>query len=444
MSLFMIALRNIRQRLLSSTLTMLSVMLGVGLVTVLWMAATQSEEAYARAYKGYPILIGPRGMSPLDIVLDTIYHKGGSNGIVPLATYKELHDGRLAKKYGTRFAIPFTVGDSYRGYRIVGTTDELFKRFGYERDEKRRPIPLGFAEGNPFVFPHEELIAEAGRLARWHAEGKEKEPAPESWRQVVIGAKVAQQLGLKLGDQVIPAHGLEHTLEEHEEDACEVVGILDWTRTPTDSVLFMPIGLFYRMEGHEPHGGEEKKFGEDEVEISSIALNLKNPLGPLVMTNIFRRRPDAQAVFPQQVVVKLFRDFGSVSLVLRGIAWLVILVGAIGVFNSIYQTMYERRRGVAIMRALGASRGQIFGIVLTEALFITTLGALLGLLCGHVAAGVAAGWFEEQARVVLDPFRFEIMEVWLLLGVVTLGGIAGLLPAWAIARTNVAGNLAPQ
>ena len=94
MSLFMIALRNIRERLLSSTLTMLSVVLGVGLVTVLWMAAKQSEEAYARAYKGYPILIGPRGMSPLDVVLDTIYHKGMSNGIVPLSTYKELHDGR--------------------------------------------------------------------------------------------------------------------------------------------------------------------------------------------------------------------------------------------------------------------------------------------------------------------------------------------------------------
>lgn len=444
MSLFHIALRNIHQRLLSSTLTMLSVLLGVALVAFLWMAATQSEQAYARAYKGYPILIGPRGMSPLDVVLDTIYHKGTSNGIVPLATYRDVHDGRIAKKYGTRFAIPFTVGDSYRGFRIVGTTDEFFRKFGYDRDEKRRPIPLAFAEGRAFVFPHLELLAEARRLTAWHKAGKHKEHAPESWRQVVLGARVASELGLKVGDHIVPAHGIGATLEEHDEDACEVVGILEWTRTPTDSALFMPIGLFYRLEGHEAHGGEEKEFEEDEVEISSIALNLKHPAGGLIMSNIFRRRTDAQAVFPQRVVLELFELIGSVSQALRAIAWLVIVVGAIGVFNSIYQTMYERRRGVAIMRALGARRGQIFGIVLLEALLITTLGALLGLFCAHAVAGLASRWFEEMARVSLDPFCFEIMEVWLVFGVVTLGGIAGLLPAWEIARTNVAGNLAPQ
>lgn len=444
MSLIHIALRNIHRRLLPSMLTTLSVMLGVGLVSLLWMAATQSKQAYDRAYKGFPILIGPRGMSPLDLVMDTVYHKGTSNGVVPLATYRELHDGRLAKKYGTRFAIPFTVGDSYRGYRLVGTTDEFFSRFGYDRDDKGHPIPLAFAKGHAFVFPHAELLAEAKRLAQWHDDGKDKEPAPKSWRQVVVGARVAEQLGLELGDHVVPAHGLEHTLEEHEESACEVVGILDWTKTPTDAALFMPIGLFYRMEGHEAHGGEKEEFKEDEVEISSIALDLKNPAGALIMSNIFRRRTDAQAVFPQPVVRNLFEIVGSVADALRAIAWLVIVVGAIGVFNSIYETMWERRRGVAIMRALGARRSQIFGIVLMEALLITTMGALLGILGAHVVAGLASGWFEQQARVALDPLQFEIMEVWLLLGVMALGGIAGLLPAWEIARTNVAGNLAPQ
>ncbi len=444
MSLFRIALRNIRQRLLPSTLTMLSVLLGVGLVSLLWMAATQSKQAYDRAYKGFPVIIGPRGMSPLDLVLNTIYHKGTSTGIVPLSTYRELHDGRLAKKYGMRFAIPFTVGDSFRGYRIVGTTDEFFTRFGYDRDSKNRPIPMKMAKGKAFTFPHSELLAEALRLAQWHKDGKEKEHAPESWRQVVLGARVASKLGLEIGDHIVPAHGLAHTLDEHDEAECEVVGILDWTRTPTDAAIFMPIGLFYRMEDHGAHGGEKEEFDGDEVEISSIALDVKHPAGSLIMPNIFRRRPEAQAVFSQAEVRKLFALVGSIAQVLRGIAWLVIVVGAIGVFNSIYQTMHERRRGVAIMRALGARRGQIFGIVLMEALLITTLGALLGILGAHAVAGLASGWFEEQARVVLDPFRFEIMEVWLALGVMALGGVAGLLPAWEIARTHVAGNLAPQ
>ncbi|MEZ5988999.1 MAG: FtsX-like permease family protein [Planctomycetota bacterium] len=125
-------------------------------------------------------------------------------------------------------------------------------------------------------------------------------------------------------------------------------------------------------------------------------------------------------------------------------AWLVVVVASRGVFNSIYQTRVERRRPVAIQRALGARRVQIFSIVLWEALLIAGTGAVAGILCAHAAAGLVGGWFEAQTRVPLVWNDFAVEELYLAVGVTLLGGLAGVLPAWRIARIHVSEGLAPQ
>ncbi|MEZ5988998.1 MAG: hypothetical protein R3F30_07715 [Planctomycetota bacterium] len=167
MNLAGIALRNVRQRLLTSWLTTVSVLLGTALVAFLWLAARQAEATYQRAYLGYPVVIGPKEMSRFDLVLNTVYHKGVAQGVLPLSLYEEIHDGRWKHRLGTRFAIPFVVGDSYKGFRLIGTTSDFFTEFGYERNADRSVVPLAFAAGGPFAFSHADLLAEAKRQSDW-------------------------------------------------------------------------------------------------------------------------------------------------------------------------------------------------------------------------------------------------------------------------------------
>lgn len=478
MSFLAIVWKSMRQRMLATTLTALSIALGVGLVVLILMLREEVEQSFSQRSVGYEMLVGAKG-SPLQLVLNTIYGLGAPVGNIPYEYYERIAEDRMV-----RLAVPVTVGDNYRGFRVIGTVPSFFSEFTYLEDQK-----FEIAQGSVFQNDYE----------------------------AVVGARAAREAGLKVGDTFTPAHGVsaEEGGEVHEEAKTKVVGIMRETGTPMDRGIYVPLETIWKIHVHEAaetdpryegmtkeqieqmkqleameaeaareeqgaegdssaedhhHAGHDDAAHDDTSHnaghkheryinahgdvyaadvpeslktVTAIYVSLKNR----IVFDRFRRavldEPVAQAVIPAMEIMNLFEIVGNVNGVLLAIAYVVVLVALAGVLVSIYNTMNERRREIAIMRALGARRRTIFALLVVESTVIAFIGGVAGLLLGHGGMAAAAGMVQEQTGLPVAPFTVHAFEPLVLAAVVLLGAIAGMLPALKGYRTDVQENLAP-
>jgi len=439
MRLHTMVLRNLKRRKLASILTGLSVSLGVGLFATVGALRQASEQGFNRSASICDMLVGAKG-SGLQLTLNALYHMGQSQGNVPYAVYEE-----IAATPGVLWSVPLAVGDSFRGQRIVGVTSNLFSdvRLGGANLAE----PLAFADGGPFEYSRAEfaeLKIELGQTAAAHASevdhaDHDHDAHLSSMFKAVVGADVARNTGLMVGSKFTPSHGVEGVGGGggHQEAETEVVGVLEPTGTPLDRAILIPIGAYYVIDGHEATADMVAGGARDPRGLSAVMLSTK---AGFYRTRIFRSlndRLDAQAVYPSQEVRKLFSIIGQGDLVLRLITALIVVVALVGVMVAIYNTMGARRREFAILRALGARRSTILGLVTGESAVIALMGGVVGLgLAGiliyavtdqvHAATGV---------RVAVVPGTAELQ----LLAAVTLAGaVAGLIPALSAYRTEAA------
>jgi putative ABC transport system permease protein len=407
--------RSLRQHALSSVVTIMSVGLASGLTMSVFAINAQTYDAFTGGKVGFDAVLGARG-SQLQLVLNTVFHLETSPGNIPWSLYKEIaEDSRVT------LAIPYAVGDNYQGYRIVGTTAEMFTKFTYR-------------EGQGFV------LKSGGRVF------------DETKKEAVLGNYVAEKLGLAVGATFTPYHGLQFSEREKHRDEYTVVGIMEPTNGPSDRVLWIPIEGIFRMSGHVLRGGgtvyrpaPDAAVPEEHLEVSAVMLKLRNPqAGFLLSQKINQQGKVATLAWPiARVMAELFDRIGWVSRILTMVAYLIVVVAAGSILASIYNTMNERRREFAILRALGARRTTVFSAIVLEASTITTLGALVGFL---VYGGILAAAFvivRAQTGVVLDAFKFD-PALWMTpVGMILLGALAGLVPAFKAYRTDVASNLTP-
>ena len=415
MTLMSLVRRSLRQHALSSLVTIVSVALAAGLTMSVFAINRQTYDAFTGGKVGFDAVLGARG-SQLQLVLNTVFHLETSPGNIPWSLYKEIsEDPRVT------LAIPYAVGDNYQGYRIVGTTQEMFTKFTYR-------------EGQGFV------LKPGGRVF------------DESKKEAILGNYVAQKLGMGVGSTFTPYHGLQFSERERHRDEYTVVGVMEQTNGPSDRVLWIPIEGIYRMQGHvlrgggtpyRPQPGEE--IAEEHLEVSAVMLKLRNPQAGFILNNqINQQGKVATLAWPiARVMAELFDRIGWVSRILTMVAYLIVVVAAGSILASIYNTMNERRREFAILRALGARRSTVFSAIVLEASTITTLGALLGFLVYGAILAAAFVVVRAQTGVVLDAFRFD-PALWITpAAMILLGAIAGLVPAFKAYRTDVASNLTP-
>lgn len=461
MKLISISLRNLRIRLVATVLTMMSIIVATALYAAILVMAEQTEARYEGSIGGFQAIAGPNGTSELELVLNTIFNVGEASGRIPLEVCEELRKSRGSRfrRSQVRYAIPQARGDSISRFNfpVVATIDEMFSKFEWKRE------PLQFAEGGPFEYSWDELVALASGLAA-HENGirAEAEVVPErpllqkKWKQAVVGARVARSLQLEVGDVVTPVHGKlgEFGSHPHPEAACEIVGILEPTNSPIDSTIYLPIGIHLLIDGHG--GGvfiDKLVAGKSPVQLESMPVDpmrialtavICDPLdhmGSQILRKQFGSHEEAQVAWPQDVVPKFLRQIGNAADALAVIAWLVLLVAAVSITVAIYNTMNERRREIAIMRSLGARRFQILAIITGEATLLSFFGAALGLVACHAAEYFMQATVEDLTGVYLDWTLFKIWELWLVLGVSGIGAIAGLAPAVKGSMTQVADNL---
>jgi len=409
-TLAFLVLRSLRQHALSTTVTAAAAALACGLVLAVFNVTAQTRDAFVRD-PGFDAVLGARG-SPLQLVLNSVFHLETSPGNIPWTLYEEFR-----KDPRVEVAIPYAVGDNYRGFRIVGTTPEVF---GIE-----------YAKGRRYVVK----------------EGRTFEP---DRREAVVGSIAARATGLKLNDRFHPAHGTgEHGEHEHE-DLYNVVGILAPTNTPADRVVWIPIEGIFHMEGHVLRGGgqeyqpkPDEKIADEHKEVSAVMLRLKSE-GAGFALQMKAREKGATLAWPVASVMQdLFDRLFWFVRILEIVAYLVVAVSVSGILASLYNTMNERRREFAILRALGARRATVFSAVVCEAAAIAAAGALAGFLVYALVVAAATYTLRVQTGVVLDPLAYHPVLWAAPLGIVLLGALSGLLPALKAYRTDVATNLAP-
>jgi putative ABC transport system permease protein len=418
MSLLRIVLKNIRQRLLSSALTSLSIGLGVAVVVAILTLQAQSRAAFSQPAVGYDLVVGPRG-GGLQLVLVTVFHLDQLPSTIPWSVYTD-----LAKDRRVRHAAPLAVGDTYKGHRLVATTPTLLASF---EALPGRPFEL---EGGRLFESSEERVAhlmQAGDHGHAH-EGITFE--------AVLGSAAARATGLAVGGTFKASHGLEAGVD-HEE-SWKVTGILKPTGSPADRAIFINLESFIAIGDHAKAAKEEK---DRSGRISAVVLATRGKFAADNLKYDFQNRPDAMAVAPIDEIITLFELIGSIDKLLLAISGLVIIVGGFSILVSIYNSMSERKRPIAILRALGARRTTILAIILMEATTLCMIGGIAGVLAGHLLAEAAGRVLGAQAGVPLTGLAFHPLEGAVIGGLMVLGVLVGLLPALKAYRSDIARNL---
>jgi putative ABC transport system permease protein len=400
MTLWLIVLRSLRQHALSTLVTAFSISLAGGLLMSVWTVKDQSRATFTGVNGGFDAVLGARG-SKLQLVLNSIFYLEASPGNVAAPDYLDIKNNP-----NVALAIPIAVGDNYHGYRLVGTIPELFEKVEY-------------APGK-----HYEL--EPG--------GNLFDP---SRREAVVGSFVAQKMSLKLGDTFHPYHGLIFNEQDQHAETYVVVGILKPSNTPTDRVIWIPLEGIQKMKGHDPKAA---------TDVSAVLVKLKG--GGMVgfRLDMMYNKQGNRLTFAWPIastIADLFDKIGWFDKVLALVSYLVALVATASILASIYNSMNERRREIAILRALGAHRRIIFSAILLEAAAISALGMVVGFLVYSGIMSGAAKIIRAQTGIVLDPFAFNAVMLWAPAALIGLGALAGIVPAMKAYRTDVATYLAP-
>ncbi len=413
--LYFIVQRSLRQHALSTLITTCSIALGTGLVMAVIAIRAQSVSAFTGGPTGFDAVLGARG-SPLQLVLNTVFHLETSPGNIPWTMYQAMKDDPRVE-----LAIPYALGDNYYGFRIVGTEIELFTEFEYRK----------------------------GVRFRTHGDGRFFDPDRQ---EAVLGSYAAQKLNLKAGDTFQPYHGLVFDESMRHDEQYVVVGVLEATNSPSDRVIWIPIEGVYRLEGHVLRGGGDeyvakpgREIPDAHKEVSAVMLKFRNPqIGFMMDAMINKQGKVATLAWPiGAVMAGLFDKIGWMNQILALVSYLVVLVAAGSILASIYNSINERRREFAILRSLGARRKTVFAVIVLEAASIAALGVIAGFLVYAAIFTSASEIVRAQTGIVLDLLKFHLAFVVVPVCVILLGVMAGIVPAFKAYRTDVATNLTP-
>jgi putative ABC transport system permease protein len=335
-------------------------------------------------------------------VLNAVFHLESSPGNLRWEDYLTIRTNP-----SVALAVPLAMGDNYLGWRVVGTTLDFFER--------------------------PELDLKGGRFRL--ASGRWFDP---ELREAVVGSFAAARLGLNVGDEFEPYHGLAFDEHAQHEETYVVVGVLAPSNTPADRVIWIP------LEGVQWMGGHAQ---QTVTEVSAVLVKLKGGGVAGFQLDQWYNRQGERLTFAwpiSAVVSELFNKIAWFDGVMTMVAWLVVLVATGSMLASIYNSMNERRRELAILRALGARRLTLSGAVVLEAVAIAGLGVIAGYaVYAAILAGVAV-LVRTQTGVVLEVLRWDPVLVLAPAAIIVLGAAAGFIPALKAYHTEVAENLAPH
>lgn len=409
------AWKSLRNRSATAFLTIMAIAVSVSLLLGVEKVRNDARSSFANTISGTDLVVGARSGS-IQLLLYSVFRIGNATSNVSWASYRD-----IASRPEVAWTIPLSLGDSHRGFRVLGTNEDYFRHY---RFAKRRP--LTFAEGRPFddVF------------------------------DAVLGAEVARSLDYRIGDEIDVDHGLGRAgFTNHEDKPFRVVGILSDSGTPVDRTVHVSLeGIEAihvdwdsgtRIPGMSIDADAARKMRLQPKAITAFLVGLTSKRAIFQMQrqiNDYRREP-LLAVMPGVALQQLWTLMGTAEAALKLISAFVVASGLLGLITMLLAGLNERRREMAILRSVGARPSHIFGLLTAEALILTGAGAALGL--GFLYAALLVARPVVEARYGLNlSIRPPTVGDLQLLGLVLMAGLlAGLVPAYQAYRRSLADGM---
>ncbi len=393
MSLAGLAWRFLWARPLVAALNLALLSLGVAAMVFLLVVGAQVERSLQRDLTGIDLVVGAKG-SPLQLILAGVFHLDVPTGNVPLAAVQTLRGNPMVAQ-----VIPLALGDSLRGYRIVGTTPDYLALYAGQLEQ-----------GRSWVAPLE----------------------------AVVGQQVARELGLQPGQRFAGSHGLGRDGESHGSMPYTVVGRLARCDCVLDRLVLTGVESVWAVhEQHEAEDVQDQKALLDEREVTLMLLKYRSPLAAVTVPSWVNSQDGLQSAAPALESARLFRMVGVGVDVLRGFAMLLIAVGAVSVFVALLHAVRDREPDLAMIRMLGAPPRRLAALIMLEALWLSALGTALGLALGHGLAQVLGWTLARDRSLTVVGLYWTPGELWCIVAVVALAMAAAALPARRAIRLDV-------
>lgn len=411
MAILSLAIKSLLNRRYTVLLILFSIALSVAMLLGVERLRTESRAAFANTISGTDLVVGARTGS-INLLLYSVFRIGEPTNNISWKSYQELAAHRLVK-----WTVPLSLGDSHKGYRVLGTNGDYFKYLRYARGRE-----LAFTEGQPFEHVY-------------HA---------------VLGAEVARKLGYTLGQSIVIAHGAgDVSFARHDDKPFTVVGILKPTGTPVDRTVHVPLEGIEAIHLGWIGGQQIPGLGGSAAQalqkdltpksITAFLVGLKSRIATFRAQRDFNeyKREPLLAVLPGVALQQLWDLMGVAEQALLLVSGLVVVVGLVGMLTVMLAGLNERRREMAILRSLGARPGHVFALVTGESLLLTLLGVLIGLALLYLGLLIAQPLIENAYGLYLSIQWPSLREFYLLGLVIATGLLVGLIPGYRAYRNSL-------
>jgi len=394
-----IAWKNLWFKPLNTFLSVVLLTASVSIISILMLLQKQFEEKFSSSMDNIDLVLGAKG-SPLQLILSSVYQIDAPPGNIAYSEAEFWMNNPMVES-----AVPLAYGDNYLGYKIVGTSDNYFTYFD-----------LKLTEGTFFTKDFE----------------------------VVVGATIASNIGLKIGDTFFGTHGDSEEGEIHDEHAYKVVGILASSGKVADQLILSNMESVWHMHDHDEsnHQSGEEIHPHEDKEITAVLLKLRNNMAKVTWQRIIPQNTEMQAASPILEINRLFSLFGVGITAVKYLAFGIMFISGISIFVALYNTLKERKYEFALLRIGGASKFQLFWLVLLESIILCIVGFVFGIIFGRVGVYFLSITTQEEFKTAFDPTEFLWKEEGLLLlATISVGVFAAILPAWKAYSLNISKTL---
>lgn len=408
-----LAIASLYARALTVGMTILAIALSVALFLGVEKVRTGAKGSFADTISGTDLIVGARSGS-VQLLLYSVFRIGNATNNVTWESYQD-----IAARSDVEWIVPISLGDSHRQFRVMGTSQAFFERYKY-----RQGRSLAVSDG----VVMDDLF------------------------DTVIGADVATTLGYDVGDPIIVAHGLA-SFTEHKDQPFRVSGILEKTGTPVDRTVIVSLEAIEAIHVDWQSGAQVpgkstpadviRKMELTPKSITAALVGVESPLQTFALQRAINEYGEEPllAILPGVALQELWGIVGIAETALLAVSAMVVVTALIGMMATIFSSLNERRREMAIFRAMGARPGMILGMLVLEAMVMAAIGALLGLVLLYIGLFIAQPILDSAFGLWLPIDAPTIREIWVAIGVICAGAIVGLLPALRAYRMSVADGM---
>lgn len=408
-----LAIASLFARAMTVGMTVLAIALSVALFLGVEKVRTGAKASFADTISGTDLIVGARSGS-VQLLLYSVFRIGNATNNITWESYQD-----IAARPEVEWIVPISLGDSHRQFRVMGTSTEFFERYKY-----RQGRSLAMADGVVMT----DLF------------------------DTVIGADVAAALGYTVGDPIVVAHGLA-SFSEHKDQPFRVSGILEKTGTPVDRTVIVSLEAIEAIHVDWQSGAQIpgqstpveviRQMDLSPQAVTAALVGVESPLRTFALQRAINEYSEEPllAVLPGVALQELWAIVGVAETALLGVSAMVVVTALIGMMATIFSSLNERRREMAIFRAMGARPAMILGLLVLEAMLTAAVGALLGLGLLYLSLVLAQPFVDSAFGLWLPIEAPSLRELWVLLGVIAAGAIVSLIPALRAYRLSLADGM---